>query len=238
MLLSLSIKKQQNFNLRISFLIIIVIGLKSFFAFSEINANLDLAQLTKELQRFPRVELLQGQFHQSKFLTEFNIPLSTEGEFEVYQKSEPTKESSDPVGPYTLNWKVKKPEPSEICIDHQSIIMKEQDLKGNKKTKKIRLQEIAATTPSILFLLNLFKLDPKELYLNFTISKKSNFDFSLTPRNLEKNPFQQIHIKFNTQGFIEKTEITEKNKDILKIEFSKLKSIKKWNPSMQAPVCS
>lgn len=217
----------------------------SFFCFPlfGINASaieLNLEQITKELQRVPRVESLQGQFKQNKKLMEFDLNLSTEGEFEVFQSFDKTSDRSAPsptpekklpetsLKPdfFVLHWRIKRPEITEVCIDKESIVLSEVDLKGNQKKKRVTISMISASSPSLLFLFKLFKLDPKDLNENFKIYKLHSNSFSLIPRDATKNPFAHIHLNFNSLGFVEIIEITEKNKDTLTIEFSNLKGEK------------
>ncbi len=55
------------------------------------------------------------------------------------------------------------------------------------------------------------------------ISKKSSNHYNLKPRTETLNTISQISLKLNNSGFIDNTEITEKNSDTLNIQFYELK---------------
>jgi hypothetical protein len=213
------------------FLFLLTAGIFYTYELFAVNANnfaLTLPHLISELKRVPPFEVLEGQFKQQKKILEFDLALSSEGTFQILQNLKSDQ--------FALYWKIEKPEATEICIDTLNIVMKQMNSKGQKQTKTIKIEDLGASSQSIIFLMQILKMDPKNIHQNFAVSKIGQSEFIFTPREIAKSFFLQARIKFNKTGLVEKTEILEKNKDEMNIEFINLKT-KKISKTSREPSC-
>lgn len=198
---------------------------------------LSLDQLKLIFNKSSHLKQVSGKFKQIKKIHEFDITLVTEGEFELIptinnlnstekkvKLNHSINENSkgDPKG-FKLIWKITKPEITDICIDSESVSLTTTDLNGKKLNRKISMNELNSSSQSLTYLLKLISLDPNEIYNSFYISKNSSNHYNLKPRTEILNTISQISLKLNSSGFIDNTEITEKNSDTLNIQFYELK---------------
>ncbi len=204
---------------------------------NQLSNPLSAEQLAVELKKVPRLALLKGRFKQNKKISEFDLNLSTEGEFEIHQPQAPSSQNPKSqtevaTNPFKLLWKVVKPELTDICIDKTNVVITTTDLKGIKQTRKIPVNELASSSQSLPLLFKLFQLDPHDLTQSFLVSKVTSDDFILIPRPETGVSISQIKLHFNKKGLIENTEIIEKNNDTLNINFFDLKESDNKDPKL------
>lgn len=206
------------------------IALRSSAAASNQNSKnepLTLDQLTRELKHAQRVEILEGKFRQEKRIIEFDLSLKTEGEFVIRQDV-----SGQDV---RLDWKIQKPEESAICIDQNQIVLTNTNTKGVKQIKKVKIDDLGESAKSLSMLLRLVRLKAKDLFDHFRIVKMQEREFSLEPKNRETASFTRATLRLNPMGLIDRTELVEKNKDEMRIDFHELRATPFKPSSNQTP---
>ena len=176
-------------------------------AVSETNKN----QLLK-LKSFAEI---QGQFIQTKTLSELNVTIQTEGQFKINKGTDKK---------VIFYWNILKPSPSKICIDSEGIQISSNRPGGKREPKKIKFSETGPeTTTQMLSFFKLLSLDEKSAQ-DFFFFRAEGKSFLLTPKNSTTSLFKTVHIEINHQGLIKNLQIDEKSTDKIEIHFFKLKT--------------
>lgn len=182
-------------------------------AFAAQETSLSLAEVTKLLKSVSKATLTSGQFEQSKFLKDLSVTLQTSGDYQIYKYSKDE---------FKVIWNIKKPEKMKVCIDSQSFVFE------NLLTKKkniLKLDELSQKDSSgFSKLIHLIKLNPEEIFSNFTIQKKKE-SLLIIPRQENIFSFTQAFVTLDSLKNLKQIHLDEKSGDSLEMSFFKTKEI-------------
>ncbi len=208
---SMNLTKSKMSAVTLSLFFALFLPFAAYAATGVETPSLSPEQILREFKHSEKPGFRSGQFRQRKNIKDLDVQIDSSGEFQI--KTFGASKTS-------IYWNITKPDPLQICINDQGIVMNNPQ---SGKKSKYKLNELSQSQHAGLTkILQLVHLNPKKLTNDFNVAKSndtSEKSFSLIPKEKKNYDFTRTEITLDQKKDVSKVRIFEAGDDTLEFEF-------------------
>lgn len=166
------------------------------------------AALAEKLKEYRAIHSLEATFKQSKRFRDMTIELKSAGRFKL--------ERSKGV----VTWEVLRPSPLKATLSRDEMRI-ESGSGPTRDANVIKLAEAGGRAASGLgMLVAWLELDAEKLAKDYAVTKVGERAYRFVPKDKAQNPFKELELWLDANGFMAKLQVQEISGDRFDIEFS------------------